>query len=178
MQMQPGDDTSGLNQLDPANPITACEQSIDIIGKMVTRDGSNYKYATSGNTVTDDVAIVMNEAKLVLSFPQVPYLPWQAVQPYVGKVNNSTILACGRGTLLLEGMGTKITPMPNGQFGQNATLKFAWNPDPTGTSFQGMDWNNFPIRGTGAFDIIVDGSGNNPYKYAEFANIFLALEFA
>jgi hypothetical protein len=178
MQFQPGDDQNGLNQLDPSNPITMCEQSVDINGKVVTRDGANYKYVTSGNIVTDDVQIVMNEAKLVLSFPQVPYLPWQLVQPYVGKINKTPVLACARGALLLEGMGTKYTPKPDGDFGQNVTLKFAWNPDPTGTTTQGMDWNAFPIRGTGAFDIIVDGSGKNPYSYAEFANIFLGLQFA
>jgi hypothetical protein len=107
-------------------------------------------------------------------------LPWQLVQPYIGKINNSQILACARGTLLLEGLGTKFVPKPDGDFGQNATLKFAWNPDPTGSSIQGMDWNYFPIRGSGgAYDKIVaaDGSGRTPYSYAEFANIFLALEF-
>jgi hypothetical protein len=179
MVLEAGDDQSGLNQLDPTNPITGCEQAVSVTGKMITKDGAYYKYVSSGLPVSEDVSIIMNEAKLTLTYPQVPYLPWQAVQPFIGKINNSAVLGCARGTLLFEGMDTKITPMPNGLFGQNATLKFAWNAGLAGYGgggAAGADWNIFPLK-AGGYDVIVDGAGNNLYAYAEFSQLLLYLQF-
>jgi len=177
---QTGDDPENLNQLDPANPITACEQSVKINGKVVTRKGSGYTYDTSGKPVPGDIPLVLNEAKLQLKFPRVPYLPWQLVQPYVGKINNSPILACIKGSLLLEGMGTDVTPAPDGSIAQKLVLEFAFNPDPTGSAPTGLDWNSFPLPDGSGYDMIsaAGGGGQRPYSYAEFADIFLNLEFA
>jgi hypothetical protein len=180
---QLSDDPQGLNQLDSENPITGCEQSVDINGKVVTVSGAGYTYtstSTSGSSSTfvgmpvkGDIDINQNEVKLMLRFPRVPYLPWQLVQPYVGKINSSAVLQCGMGTLLLEGMTTVIGPQPNGTLGQNIALKFAFNPDPTSTTTQGLDWNAYPLP---------DGSGYakispEPYTYANFSNIFTGLQF-
>jgi hypothetical protein len=175
------DDPGGLNQLDPENPITGCEQSVDIIGKMVTQQGSGYTYdfgSFAGKPVPGDIPLIQNEVKLVLRFPRVPYLPWQTVQPFVSKINSVPILNCAKGSLLLEGMGTVIAPTPNGGLGQNAVLKYAFNPDPTGQSEQGMDWNSFPLPDGSGYSTITSKVGEmTPYSYADFSAIFTELEF-
>lgn len=173
-----GDDPQGLNQLDPSNPITGCEQSVDINGKVITQAGSGYTYDSTGKPVQGDVGINVNEVKLMLRFPRVPYLPWQLVQPYVGKINSATTLGCGVGTLLLEGMTTVIGPQPDGTLGQNLALKFAFNPDPTSTGTQGLDWNSFPLPDGSGYSKITSVSGSKrPYTYADFSAIFTDLEF-
>ena len=64
-------------------------------GQVVTRKGAGYTYVSgsfAGKPVPGDIPISLNETKLVLKFPRVPYLPWQLVQPYVGKVNSVGVL--------------------------------------------------------------------------------------
>ena len=179
---QSTDDPYNLNQLDPENPLTACEQSVQTLGKVVTRKGAGYTYTSggwSGKPVPGDIPIVLNETKLVLKFPRVPYLPWQLVQPYVGKINSVGVLQCVQGSLLLEGMGTDVTPGTNGTIQQKVALEFAFNPDPTGGSAQGLDWNAFPFPDGSGYGIInaAGGGGQTPYSYADFRAIFAGLNF-
>lgn len=179
---QTNDDPNNSNQLDPGNPLTACEQSIDVVGKVTTRKGAGFKYTAgsfSGKPVPGDIPVHLNEAKLVLKFPRIPLLPWQLIQPYVNKINNTAILNCAKGSLLLEGMTTIITPSPDGSIAQNLGLKFAFNPDPTGNSATGMDWNSFPVPDGSGYALIAaaGGGGQTPYNYVEFAQIFEGISF-
>lgn len=173
-----GDDPQGLNQLDPSNPITACEQSVKISGKVVTRKGAGYTYDSTSKPVTGDIPVVLNEVKLILNFPRVPYLPWQAIQGYVGLINSAEILQCVKGSLLFEGTDIKSTPSLQG-FNESVSLQFAFNPDPTGASEQGLDWNSFPLPDGSGYSMIsaAGGGGERPYSYANMAAIFSALEF-
>lgn len=172
------DDPQGLNQLDPSNPITGCEQSVDVTGKVITVPGSGYKYDSNSNPVQGDIPLNQNEVKLLLRFPKVPYLPWQLVQPYVGKISNAAILGCASESLLLEGMTTVLAPNPDGTLGQNLALKFAFNPDPASTTTQGMSWNSFPLPdGSGYSKITSVSGGKRPYTLANFGNIFTGLLF-
>ena len=166
------DDPNNLSQLDPSNPITLCEQSVKMGGKMVTRKGSNYVYTASGNPVIGDVGVLVPECKLVLKFPHVPYIPWQLLQPYVGCVNSETILLCSPGTLLLESPDTTAKASLNSvvSIEQSATLEFAYD-------FNG--WNNLP-QPNGVFAAVsVAGSGGTQgiYNTANFADIFTYLQF-
>lgn len=166
------DDPQGLNQLDPGNPITMCEQSVELGGKMISRKGSQYRYDTSGNAVAGDVGVLEVEAKLVLTFPRVPYLPWQLVQPYIGCVNEVEILGCPMGTLLLEGMGTQIKPSPDmltGGLAQQVTLTF---------SSAVQDWNMLPTP-AGAYDYVhqAGSTSDRIYPYVDFNEIFTSLQF-
>jgi hypothetical protein len=176
---QTGDDPSNLNQLDTNNPLTMCEQSVDIVGKMETVKGSAYKFASTGKPVPGEKALLRNEVKLVLKFPRIPLLPWQLVQPYVGKVNSSAILNCVKGSLLLEGMTTIVTPAPDGQIAQNLGLKFAFNPDPSGTTATGMDWNSEKLPDGSGYSLIAaaGGGGQTPYSYVNFGQIFTTLSY-
>lgn len=178
---QMGDDPSNLNQLDPSNPITACEQSIQVTAKVVTKQGRSYVYlsgSSAGQPVPGTIGLLQPEAKLVLKFPRIPVLPWQLFQPYIGKINKVAILNCVKGSLLLEGAHTVVTPGVDGSIQQNLGLMFAFNPDPTGGSVTGMDWNMFPSP-SGAYVMIGASGGTNPtpYTYADFTQIFNTILF-
>ncbi len=182
---QTGDDPGFLNQLDPENPITACEQSVKLRGKMRSTKGRGYVYKTSGKPVLGDFAVPETEAILVLKFPRVPYLPWQLVAPYVGKANSQPMLGCATGALLLEGLDTDVTPGTNGTLQQKAVLEFAVNlpgsPQAGGYGAVGTDWNMQPINdGSGDWDYVVAASNTSitPLGYADFRNIFNSLAVA
>ena len=185
---QISDDPGGLNQLDPANPLTFCEQSIQQTSKIVTRKGSGFTYnggSFNGKPVPGDIPLLQPEAKLLLKFPKIPVLAWQLFQPYIGKLNLNPILNCVKGALALEGVHSIITPGTDGSFAQNLGLSFAYNGDPTGTVAYsitgnliptGMDWNKFPVPdGTYALIQAVGGSNLPPYAYVDFAQIFYTL---
>jgi hypothetical protein len=166
------DDRNGQNQLDPANPVTMCEQSVKIAGKMQTHKGGSYVYF-DGKPVVGDVGIPTSEARLVLSFPRVPYLPWGIIRPYMNKINDVAILGCDRGTLLLTGMDTK-TVVTNEGYGQQAQLEFADNG-------AGLDWNMLPRNG--AYELVRQkgqswNDTNRIFKYIDFRSIFAKLTYA
>jgi uncharacterized Zn-binding protein involved in type VI secretion len=166
------DDPQNLSQLDPSNPITLCEQSVKMGGKMVTRKGSNYVYTSSGNPVIGDVGVLVPECKLVLKFPHVPYLPWQLLQPYVTKVNSAPVLGCPAGTLLMESPDTTAKASLNSVVSveQAVTLEFA---------FDANGWNNLP-QPNGVFAAVsVAGSSGTQgiYGTADFTQIFNYLQF-
>lgn len=182
---QASDDPQNLNQLDPENPITACEQSVKLRPRMRSVKGRGYKYKTSGKPVPGDVAIPETEAILVLKFPRVPYLPWQQVAPYCGKVNTDPMLGCGAGALMLEGMDTEIRPQPDGSLGQCLVLEFSVNlpgdPDAGSYGAVGTDWNMQPVGdGSGGWDYVVDQATGSvtPIGYADFRQIFASLSFS
>jgi hypothetical protein len=139
---QSTDDPGNLNQLDPANPITLCEQSIKQSGKMRTRKGSGYTFADK-SAVIGDIGVPEREAKLVLKFPRIPYIPWQLQQPFIGKVNKFTMLLCAPGTLLFEGGDTQFTETTQGLQGQQWVAELAYDPN---------GWNKLPRPDTGAYD--------------------------
>jgi hypothetical protein len=164
------DDPQGLNQLDPLNPLTYCEQQIKLGGKMVTRKGMNYVYIDDGKPVQGDVGELHVEAKLICKFPRVAYLPWTLLQPYIGKVNSGEILLCDTGTLLLEGADTGAKASLNSPtpIEQSVQLEFAWDP---------LGWNNAPKPDGTMVGIKKAGDGTDPYDQADFGEIFMNLEF-
>lgn len=165
------EDPQGLNQLDPANPITFCEQAVKIGGKMVTRKGRNYVYTSDSTPVVGDVGVLVPEAKLVLKFPRVPYLPWQLLVPYVGKVNAAKLFECDAGTLLLESPDTQAkssltNPVP---IEQAVILEFAYDPN---------GWNKLPRPDGTLDDVVLAGdSSRGIYQTADFREIFNSLSF-
>jgi hypothetical protein len=173
------DDPSALSQLDPTNPITACEQSAKIIGNMQTRKGAAYTYDSNSKPVPGEIGVNRNQVKLSLSFPRVPYLPWSLIEPYVGKVNNTAILLCNKGSLLLEGLDTNVSPSLTG-FNQKVGLQFAFNPDWTGASAGGLDWNSQELPDGSGVSLVsaAGGGGQRPYAYKEFRSIFTGLSFS
>jgi hypothetical protein len=167
-----GQDPNGLNQLDPDNPITWCEQSVKINAKMETRKGINYQYASDSTPVVGDAAVRVLEARLVLKFPRVPYLPWRLISPYIGKVNSNTVLTAPAESLLLTGTDTvakqslgSLVPIE-----QAVTLEFAYNAD---------GFNKLPRPdGTLAAVVRKGDTSKGIYDKADFRQIFATLNFA
>lgn len=166
-------DPGNLNQLDPSNPLTMCEQSIQIATKTIQGFQGQFLYSSTGKAVPRDFGFLTTEAKLVLTFPRVPYLPWKFLQPYMNTVNLSQIFFCAKGTLLLTGMDTKISPN-KGQLSQQVQLHFNYSPF-------GVDWNIVPLS-TGGFDYVYRSGGSNDdtnrvYQYKDFSEIFKGIAF-
>lgn len=176
--MQAQDDPQNLNQLDPANPITMCSQSVRSSGKMETRKNGSYVYASgsfAGKPVPGDFAVPTSESKLVLTFPRVPYLPWQLIRPYLNTINSASILNCGIGELLLEDMDTKVEPAPGGTMQQQLQLSFAVSPQP------GQSWNMLPqpdgLLATVCTANSYRGSQVGIYATSDFRQIFSQIVF-
>ena len=182
---QSSDDPYNLNQLDPENPITACEQSVEMSGKVRSTKGKGWVYKTSGNPVPGDFPVPETEALLVLDFPRIPYLPWYWVAPYMGKANSYAMLGAAVGALILDGMTTRARPGTDGTMQQNVVLKFACNlpggaaaGDSDGSV--GTDWNMQPLNdGSGDWDYVVAKSNSSitPIQYADFRQIFNSISF-
>lgn len=165
-------DPGNLNQLDPNNPLTMCEQSIQIASKMIQTSPGAFRYSSSGNSVNQPIGILTTECKLVLTFPRIPYLPWKFMQPYVNTVNDSPIFNCVRGSLLLAGMDTKVSPN-KGQLSQQVQLQLHYN------TFG--DWNTLIAPGN-VFDTIYrmggpDDDTNRVYPYKDFSKIFSGISY-
>lgn len=169
------DDPAGMNQLDPLNPITLCEQVVKSTGKMVTRKAGKYIYEDDSKPVPSDFAKPESETKLELTFPRVPYLPWQLIQPYLNKINSVAILGCPVGNLLLEDFNTKVMASTTEGLQQMLVLSFAVNHD-------GLDWNTVQKPNGKYVKVRVSGDilASNPdriFAYADFAEIFNSLQF-
>jgi hypothetical protein len=163
------DDPTGLQQLDPANPITICEQAVKINANYETRPGSNYRYDSDSKAVNKEFAVLVPQTSLTLTFPKIPYMPWSLIKPYIGTINNSAVLNCAAETLLLLGMNT-TAKMSTG-FGQNGIaqqliLEFAQ---------QDHSWNKIE-KPDGSLDYVHKAfSADKIYAKTEFVQIFNSL---
>ena len=174
-QFATGDDPQGRQQLDPANPITLCEQSVRTAAKMETLKGGSYIYDDDSKPVPGDFAVPFTETKLVLKFPRVPYLPWQLIRPYQNKLNSVAMFGCSIGTLRLEDMDTTIQIDTDGPK-QAIQLAFAV------THRDDVSWNHLPKPdGTNVLVRYKADSGSGTprriYEYADFRAIFNHLTF-
>jgi hypothetical protein len=169
------DDPKNLQQLDPANPITMCEQSIKMAAKMETRKAGSYMYTgvlATPEPLLGDFAVMIPESHLVLTFPKVPYLPRKLIKPYVGRVNSVPVLQAEKGELLLTGMDTKVVETSDG-IQQQIQLEFA-------ESCLG-DWNKFPDK-NGVPTLVYkkgtsDADANRVYEYKDFRAIFSTISY-
>jgi len=158
-----------LHQLDPSNPLTVCRQSVRAAGKMETLKAGHYVYDSDGKKVDGDFAVPTCESVLELEFPQIPYLPWQLVRPYINKINSAAVLGVGIGELLFEGMTTRVEATTQGM-SQMIVLSLAVTPTP------GITWNHLPRPdGTPAL-VKRAGSSDRIFQSADFLDIFDTLD--
>lgn len=165
------DDPQNQNQLDPAQPIALCEQSVKFSDKMQTIKGHRYLYVSDGKPVIGDFAVPTSSADITLRFPHVPYLPWQMLQPYLSKVNANTLFLCAPQTLLFKSPDiTTKSSMIGGQAAmeQSVVLTFRYNPD---------GWNKLP-KPDGTLDDVVKAGGGSIYQTADFQPLFALLTFS
>lgn len=164
---QQSDDPNNLQQLDKDNPITKCKQAVKTSAKMETKKGGSYLFAGGTTPLKGDVAVPVPEARLVLTFPDVPYLPWKLVKPYIGTVNSIDMLECVKGELLLEGMDTDVTTTTHGMTQQ---LVLEYSVAPYG------DWNKIP-NDSGTPTLVYrkgtsNADANRIYAYKDHREIF------
>lgn len=167
---QPEDDPGNLQQLDPDKPLYFVEQRVTGGGKMVSiKGGTNYLWSDDSKPVAGDQGVLVPECRITLTWPWIPYLPWQIVQPYIGSINLSAMCGCEAETLLLENFDTKNKPTTQGIMGQELTLEFAW---------QSYSWNKVPKQGTPVLVKRADGSTDTDgqplriYKRRELTDLF------
>jgi hypothetical protein len=161
------DDPDNMHQLDKDNPITKCKQAVKTVAKMETKKGGSYLFTGGAAPLKGDVAVPVPEASLELTFPDVPYLPWKYVKPFIGTVNSDPMLGSVKGELLLEGMDTEVVPTKDG-IAQQVVLKY--NVGPFG------DWNKLP-NDSGTPTLVwkkgtSDTDANRIYAYKDHRQIF------
>jgi hypothetical protein len=161
-----GNDPGNLHQLDPANPITMCVQTVQMSGRSETRPREGYRF--DGDPLAPppkDPSILVTEAEIILDFPLVPFLPWKKVRPYLNTLNIQPIFDCPVGTALLA--GTNITPGSNTQGRLSQQVQFRW-------LVQDDDWNH-ETKDDGTRDKLhkVGATSERPYKYKDHREIFL-----
>lgn len=169
---QQQDDPNNLQQLDKDNPITKCKQSVKTSAKMETRKGGSYLFSGGTTPLKGDVAVPVPEARLVLTFPDIPYLPWKLVKPYIGTVNLLPMLECVKGEMLLEGMDTEIVNTTHGM-AQQMVLEYSVAPY--------GEWNKLP-DGSGTPTLVFkkgtsDTDSNRIYVYKDHIKIFDTIRY-
>lgn len=163
------DDPGGRNQLDPANPIYGCEQSVRVSVRHETRPKEAYKFTGVATTVTapkSDITVLVPESRISLRWNFVPFAPWQKYHAYVGSVNDAVFLDCAIGTLLFEGATIDEARGAQGNLGKSLALEFILNTV--------GDWNKEPRPDTGALLTVETVSGAaKPYAYTHFQDMML-----
>lgn len=166
------DDPNALHQLDKDNPITKCKQSIKTVAKMETKKGGAYLFAGGAIPLKGDTAVPVPESKIHMEFPDLPYLPWKLVKPYVGTVNLFPMLGCAKGELLLEGMDNEEVPTKDG-IGQRFVLEYGVAPY--------GDWNKIP-NDSGTPTLVYkkgtsDADANRIYAYLDHRIMFDTINY-
>jgi hypothetical protein len=159
------EDPNNLNQLDPDNPITYCEQAVKLGGRAVVVKGV-YDFDSSGQQVKGPVTVIETEAEITLTFPKIPFLPWKKIKPYLGRLNSVKILDCDRGTLLFEGSDIRANSTSQGLLSQQCMLTFSYNEH---------GWNSQYDPSLPGYDTIHRRAepSKSVYEYANFSNLFL-----
>lgn len=163
------DDPQGMQQIDPANPIPLCSQSIKYHEKMVTLKGHKYRYVSTGQAVVGDYAVPQYGADLVLNFPHVPYQPWQLGLPnYINTVNSQPIFMVQPEQLLFASPETETKAAMLGSdvmYENSLTITLKFNP---------IGWNKVPKQ-DGTYDDVVKGDGTGIYLLSDFRVFFYQL---
>lgn len=167
------DDPQNQNQLDPANPIVMCEQSVKFADIMEPRQGMNFVFASDSKPVQGEVAVPLTQADLVLRFPHVPYMPWFMLKPYLNRVNSATMFGCGAETLLLKSPETTAKQSIGGgqsMIEQDVVLTFRYNED---------GWNKLPRPdGTLATVQVAGDSSRGIFEKVDFRPLFQQLAYS
>jgi hypothetical protein len=88
-----------------------------------------------------------------------PYMPFQLLAPFVGKINTSTFWGQPRGTIKFDDFDTDLEPDADGNLTQRLEMRFKWRP---------FDWNKRPSGADLVPVLYTDVHGNNEYTYIEF----------
>ena len=115
-----------INELDQNTPILFATQRVSLSSEYVTIPGMNLKFASSGNSLTDqNYAFRMALMEYSLEYKQMPLLiDWTAMGKYIGTTNEHMFLNVPPGQVLFNGMTTEPTCTYNGTYTQDVAYSF------------------------------------------------------
>ena len=156
---------SPQNQIDIANPILFCEQSIEFTGRTLVREGYKLEYtgAPAGVVPVGPVYQIEVTSEIVLNFPFVPYVPWNYLEPYIGKTNDRTLFGKPTETIAFLGASLRQETMSNGTNKTSCVLRLSYNS--TG-------WNKQIATDGNLYDVQIKGTGAKLYPTANLAAIW------
>jgi hypothetical protein len=160
-----GGGCSTQNQIDPTNPILFCEQSIESTARTIVREGYTLEYVGAPATVVPVGPAFTFEiqADIILTFPFVPYIPWNYLEPYLGKTNDATLFGKPPETILFMGASLRQETMSDGTNKTSCALRMSYNS--TG-------WNKQLATDGEIYDIQVKTTGTKLYPTANLAAIW------
>lgn len=117
------------NQIDVANPILFCEQQISSTARTLAREAWNLEYVGAPSTVkpVGKAFSIEVQADYILTFPFVPYIPWNYLEPYFGKSNDRTLFGKPAETIVFMGADLRNETMSDGTNKTSCTLKLSYN---------------------------------------------------
>lgn len=153
------------NQIDPANPILFCEQSIDYRSKTIVLKQFELEFvgAPTGVVPTEPFYAFTDEADYVLRFPFVPYIPWNYIEPYMEKVNDRVIFGRDIGTVKLSSASTHQETYSDGTNRTSLELRL---------SYRSIGWNVQRASNGNIYDVQIKGAGVPIYHSANLAAIW------
>jgi hypothetical protein len=159
------DTPTAQNQIDIANPILFCEQSVEYSGRTLVRDGYKLEYvgAPSGTVPVGPVFQIEVQSDIVLNFPFVPYIPWNYLEPYIGKSNNTTLFGKPAETIAFLGASLRQETMSDGTNKASCALKMSYNSS---------GWNKQLAPDGNLYTVVVKGTGEKLYPPANLADIW------
>jgi hypothetical protein len=153
------------NQIDVSNPILFCEQSIEFTGRTIVREGYKLQYvgAPTGTVPVGPAFQIEIQSDIVLNFPFVPYIPWNYLEPYIGKSNNATLFGKPPETIAFLGASLRQETMSDGTNKTSCVLRMSYNS--TG-------WNKQLATDGNIYDVVIKGTGQKLYPTANLAAIW------
>ena len=152
-------------QIDRANPILFCEQSVDSQARVIPIEGYQLQYVGAPANVVPvgPKFFIETQADILLNFPYVPYIPWDYLDPYIGKSNSVKLFNRDPETIVLLGASMRNETFNDGTSKCSCVLRLGYNS--TGWNKQLGTDGNF-------YDVVLKGSGEKPYKTADLAAIW------
>lgn len=117
-----------------------------------------------GTPINFPWGLLVAQAQIVVKKIRMPFLPDVLVVPLYSTLNNAPFQigwnTYATGTLMFVGMNSCTNAAPFGGITYDVSYLFQWRQ---------WDWNYAPYPSPPyAWQLVTDGSGNNPYKYANF----------
>ena len=159
------DSPSPQNQIDITQPILFCEQSIETHTRTITVKGYELEYVGAPASVAPEgpVCKFAVQADYILTFPFVPYIPWNYLEPYHEKVNDRILFGKPAGTLRFSGASIKNEVQSNGVTRTSCVLKLSYNA---------IGWNKQLATNGVIYELKIKNSSNRIYNSANLAAIW------
>lgn len=153
------------NQIDCANPILFCEQSIEYAYRSLIVEGYQLQYVGAPSTVVPvgPFFTASVQSVIVLNFPFVPYIPWNYLDPYIGKTNDRTLFGKPAGTICFKGASMRQETMSDGTNKTSCALNL---------EYIDTGWNTQLATDGNIYDVVVKGTGLKPFPEANLAAIW------